>query len=179
VPQKPDQTAATRKAADEKRAAAAREAAELAAKAAADLAATQAEGQRLAAAAEAEHRKPEPTAPTPAPANNGDALAERFKAAFVASRVTPERLKAAFAASNCERFTQCSETRQAEILAWLDDLAACQSLVQSLGLDEAKVSQLCARAGVERIADLTAPVAAMLRGTLQKALDGREAAAKN
>ena len=91
----------------------------------------------------------------------------------MASGVSPERLKAAFAASRHERFSQCSEVRQTEILAWLDDLAACQSLVVSLGLDEAKVRQLTARAGVERIADLTGPLAAMLRGTLQQALDAR------
>lgn len=174
TPQAADQTAAARKAAEEKREAAAREAAEAAARAAADLAATQAEGQRLAAAADIEHQKSALVAD-----GKDGTLAERFKAAFSASGVSPERLKLAFAASGCERFTQCSESRQAEILAWLDDLAACQSLVQALGLDDAKVKQLCARANAERIADLNGPVAAMLRSTLQKALDGREAAAKN
>lgn len=173
TPQTPDQTAAIRKAADEKRKAAEINVLEL--QAAADLAATQAEGQRLAAAAEAEHQKPAPTTePTATTSNgNGQSLADRFKAAFSASGVTPERLKATFATSGCGRFTELSATRQTEVLTWLEDLAACQSLVKSLGLDEAKVKQLTARAGVERIADLTGPLAGALRGTLQKALDGR------
>lgn len=186
TPQTPDQTAVSRKAAEEKReanaavlvAAADREVNVLAVQAAADLAATQAEGERLAAGAEAEHQKPATTATTSNDNSNGNgqSLADRFKAAFSASGVSPERLKATFATSGCGRFTELSVTRQTEVLKWLEDLATCQSLVKSLGLDEAKVKQLTARAGVDRIADLTGPLAAALRGTLQKALDARRAA---
>lgn len=152
-----------------------------AAEEAARLAASQEEGRRLAAAATGEHATAHQSqaavsktaTATPTEGGTINDRVEHFKTVVAASGVSPEKLKLAFSLRNAERFTQLTQANQDEILAWLDDVAACQQLIQDLGLEEAKIQELCTRASVKRIGDLIGPLAASLRATLQKALDAR------
>lgn len=188
-PQQADQTARLNKEAAEKREA---DAAVAAAAATEKLAAQVEEGKRLAAAAGPEHATTQHVhdqqkalaameqarTGVATPSANGDRV-ERFKRLLPASGVDLDKLKLAFSLRNAERFTQLRPSDQDEILAWLDDVAACQNLIELLGLDDTKVKQLCARASVQQIADLNGPLAVALRATLQKTLDARQHQPKN
>ena len=138
------------------------------------LAEQQAEGRRLAAAAEPDHAQTERVHDkTDAEKVIVGNRVGRFKHLVMASGVAANRLKQAIVMRGHERFTQLKEADQDEILAWLDDVAACQALVTSLGLNDAKIKEIATRAGVGTIADLTGPLAADLRAVLQKALNAR------
>jgi len=123
----------------------------------------EAEGKRLAAATEPDHALTEQV-------HN---RVERFKSLVAASGVVPDKVKLALTFRGHGRFTQLTPDSQDEILAWLDDVAACQALVTSLGLNDANIKEIATRAGVGTIADLTGPLAADLRAVLQKALNAR------
>ena len=127
TPQTPDQTAAIHQAAAEKRE---QEAAD--AKAKADLAALEAKGRELAAAAPPESIQREPVPFVSGAASNTTAApnsvsangrVERFKALIPASGVDPAKLKAAMSQYGAERFTQLSVQHQDALLIALQKAA--------------------------------------------------------
>ena len=99
VPQTADQSAKTNEAAAEKRKAAAEEA---------HLATTQKEGERLAATAPPEHRRPDQ------PATNG--RVERFRFLLPVCGIDPAKIKSAMTARGANRFTELSEEDQEGLL---------------------------------------------------------------
>lgn len=175
APQTADQTAKMHAASQWKADAAVRQLQDEAIAAERRIAEQDAEGKRLAAAAQGDHAQTERVHEKTIVESvlDGNRVG-RFRHLVSASCVDAEKLKTAFALRGHQRFTQLSEKDQDEIVNWLDDVAACQQLVKSLSLDDAKIKQILTQAGVERIADLHGGLARPLRATLQKVLDARQ-----
>jgi hypothetical protein len=94
---------------------------------------------------------------------------ERFVALTKSSQVSPERTKTAITLRGKERFSQLAINDQDEILAWLQDLSDCYSLIAKLNLGEDKIKSLATRAGVNSISELSGDLAKQLKEKLAQA----------
>lgn len=103
---------------------------------------------------------------------------DRFKALCAASKVSMPRLKSAIDPRG-GKFTSMTAENQDAVLNWLQTLADCQGLVVDLGLDDAKVKGMLARAGVQEIEGLSMELLGKFRESLTKAKAARAGSGGN